>query len=337
MHVFLTRRVDNRERPSELTHLVHLINACLFVWILLQTVEGGLRSFVLKDFKLTMVVGGMGVRPRSPTSAVRSFAGISELVQLIVESRQQVIFVTGAAFASSSGLVPFRDETVSSPELKRLQERYDSREVYDKNPLVWWNEFWLPLYRVKDQDVNRPNVGHFAIAYMAEHFVNVSVVTLCIDSLHKKAGVSEEKMAHAFGRASDYHCLGQCDSVSSERIKLDLKQNGDLERLPHCPDCHCQVVPVPAFKPWGYTIAEGATVVVVGCSSESLSRLSKDVPNRRVYVIADGVDSEEEKASSIRVIKGPPCKLLAVIAATLERLGEVEGMWLNDRQGREWL
>lgn len=267
----------------------------------------------------------------------RDSSCVSELIDSLIEGRRAVFFVTGATLSTSSGLPPFKESSLASEELKTLEAKYAEQEAYDKDPLEWWNSFWLPLYHNSPARVDAPNLGHIALAYIAEHFARVHAVTQCIDPLHMEAGIPQAQLKHAYGDPTRYKCLGKCGSVSSE-IGLASAQlqresiDESLSSLPRCSQCGGDIVPAPAFTSPDWKFPDDADVILVGNPDEVLNRMCiskaskvRESNGLRVFLLGESFVKDGDISKTVRWIRGPPCELLAVLASTLERLGELEG------------
>ncbi len=92
-----------------------------------------------------------------------------------------------------------------------------TREEFRKDPLEWYNSFWLkyfPPYAYGE--FFEPNQGHEAISMLSNMpGANVKVITQNVDGLHsmtKTTWNNEKKMIEAHGRLGLYKCIPESDS-----------------------------------------------------------------------------------------------------------------------------
>jgi NAD-dependent deacetylase len=108
--------------------------------------------------------------------------------------------LTGAGVSAESGIATFRDKQTG------LWERFDAAELatpqaFARDPaLVWgWYE-WRRAMVLKAS----PNPAHRAIAAMARHVVDFTLVTQNVDDLHERAGSAQ--VVHLHGELSRPYC-----------------------------------------------------------------------------------------------------------------------------------
>src|SRR5580704_4948996 len=95
---------------------------------------------------------------------------------------QRVVVLTGAGVSAESGLPTFRDRQTG------LWEQFEAAELATPSAfardaaLVWgWYEWRRAALLAAE-----PNAGHRAIAAMAEHVPQLTVVTQNVDDLHER-------------------------------------------------------------------------------------------------------------------------------------------------------
>ncbi len=107
----------------------------------------------------------------------------------IIEALQQakhIMALTGAGTSAESGVPTFRDAQTG------LWAQYDPQELatpdaWARNPQLVWE--WYTWRRNLVAEA-RPNAGHYALAKMAQHANQFTLVTQNIDNLHQEAGSS---------------------------------------------------------------------------------------------------------------------------------------------------
>jgi NAD-dependent SIR2 family protein deacetylase len=197
-----------------------------------------------------------------------------------IKDGKQVVFITGAGLSVASGVRAFRTtndssryfsnhdawksrdnnqdtggkkkSTGSNGKNKGLVEEQPlgiwnstlwtqaKRETFRKDPLHWWNEFWLRCFPVEDyENKYYPNAGHKTIALLQQAFPdNVKVITQNVDGLQHAALDSEEldrettekltgNIIEAHGRLGLYKCIPADDSDT------DSSSDEDDDRLVH--------------------------------------------------------------------------------------------------------
>ena len=66
----------------------------------------------------------------------------------------------------------------------RFVYKWGTRQQFLKDPLIWYNTFWLQTHHKKEYLEAQPNKGHINIANICKTFSSVRVVTQNIDGLH---------------------------------------------------------------------------------------------------------------------------------------------------------
>jgi NAD-dependent SIR2 family protein deacetylase len=192
----------------------------------------------------------------------RGSSSLWDLARLIQEGKR-VVFVTGAGLSVASGVPVFRktnnsshlyskdmawkSTSILSPKgtYKKASESKNgrveeqplgiwnsvlwtqaTRKAYRKDPLEWYNDFWLRYFPVNDYDNKyNPNQGHLTLAALQQAFPEtIKIITQNVDGLHSFA-VDEkepsnretalqlkENIIEAHGRLGLYKCLPVEDS-----------------------------------------------------------------------------------------------------------------------------
>lgn len=154
-------------------------------------------------------------------ASARGIAGFTSLADRIVNRRENVVFITGAGLSAASGVRPFRTSgsakkpathrTAGLPPMAGLWDEViwttATRACFRKDPLRWYNEFWIPHFRQMTNGGKggalgpiSPNPGHFALGELLKEFANVRQITQNIDSLQSP----REHLIEAHGRIGLY-------------------------------------------------------------------------------------------------------------------------------------
>ncbi len=104
-----------------------------------------------------------------------------------LRSARHVVVFTGAGVSAESGIPTFRDA------LTGLWERFDPGELatadaFRRDPALVWG--WYEWRRMKVLQA-RPNPAHMAIAELASHVPQLTLITQNVDDLHERAGSRE--------------------------------------------------------------------------------------------------------------------------------------------------
>lgn len=97
---------------------------------------------------------------------------------------ERVTALTGAGVSQESGLRTFRDAQTGLWSQYKPTE-LASPEAFERDPKLVWD--WYAMRREKVREVE-PNPGHFALADMAHHIPDFSLLTQNVDGLHRMAG-----------------------------------------------------------------------------------------------------------------------------------------------------
>ena len=186
-------------------------------------------------------------RRRSPR-----LQGSQILAELIVQQKQ-ILFITGAGLSVASGVRPFRG---SSGLWTTVIWKTATRQAFRKDPLKWYNEFWLPHFGMDLSQV-KPNVGHDSIQTLQQLFPNtISLLTQNIDGLH------QGPVVECHGRLGLYKCIPNIDSGTDSdsdeeddrpvhlghrrKTRLLLQEQ---QKKNHCPYQHQQSLTLEQLEP----------------------------------------------------------------------------------------
>jgi NAD-dependent deacetylase len=153
---------------------------------------------------------------------------IAELIALARTSRAIVAF-TGAGISTESGIPDYRGpggvwERNAPPTLSDFQTNPAKRRAYWEDRR---NSYPAMLSR-------EPNVGHRALAALAEAGRLIAVITQNIDGLHQAAGLADEDVVELHGTTHRVRCLDCGTTWPAAEIQA-LLIGGISE--PHCPRC----------------------------------------------------------------------------------------------------
>ena len=154
----------------------------------------------------------------------------TELPAALAAATRVVVF-TGAGVSAESGIPTFRDA------LSGLWERFDpaalaTAEAFRRDPaLVWgWYE-WRRMQVAKAQ----PNPAHQAIAELARHVPQLTLLTQNVDDLHERAGSRE--VIHLHGSLHRPRCF-DCAREPAEPLPVpDEPEGGRRLEPPRCIHC----------------------------------------------------------------------------------------------------
>lgn len=153
-----------------------------------------------------------------------------EHLRRLIEDARRIVFFTGAGISTESGIPDFRSPgTGLWNQIKpiQFQDFIASEEVR--------HESWRRRFTgTRTMDGAKPNVGHRAIAELAEAGKVVAVVTQNVDNLHQDSGVPDDKVIELHGNASFARCLS-CE-LRYEMADLEA-QFAQHERIAPCTRC----------------------------------------------------------------------------------------------------
>lgn len=145
-----------------------------------------------------------------------------DLIQSLKDA-ERVTALTGAGVSQESGLRTFR-EVQTGLWSKYKPNDLASPEAFQRDPKLVWN--WYAMRRERVGDVN-PNPGHFALADMARHVPDFSLITQNVDGLHRKAG--SPRVIELHGNIQRVKC-----SSCSQQAKTWEDADG---KVPRCEVC----------------------------------------------------------------------------------------------------
>ena len=154
----------------------------------------------------------------------------ASLISVLRSARHVVVF-TGAGVSAESGIPTFRDA------LTGLWERFDpgelaTPEAFRRDPaLVWgWYE-WRRMRVLQSQ----PNPAHLAIADLARHVPQLTLITQNVDDLHERAG--SEDVIHLHGSLHRPRCFACAREPAEPLPAADEPEGGRRLEPPRCSHC----------------------------------------------------------------------------------------------------
>lgn len=155
----------------------------------------------------------------------------NELITTL-RNAKRIAILTGAGISAESGIPTFRDaQTGLWAQMKA--EDLATPEAFERDPVTVWE--WYAYRRELVADA-QPNAGHIALATMAKHAPQLTLVTQNVDSLHQKAGSPDVLELH--GNISRVKC-----SREHTVIPPDQWVQVEGERVPRCPNCNAFLRP----------------------------------------------------------------------------------------------
>lgn len=178
----------------------------------------------------------------------RGNSSLTELAKEIVTNRKRVVFITGAGISVASGVRPFRDKSNHCNEAIWTQRIWTTatREIFRKDPLEWYNEFWIPFMTLPVSV--KPNAAHQAMNWLLEQStttatssdadndadndnddpgrqgLRIKMITQNVDGLIPPNPIHS---IEAHGRVGLYKCIPDEDSDT------DSESDDDDDRLVH--------------------------------------------------------------------------------------------------------
>ncbi len=163
--------------------------------------------------------------------SARGNSSIMALAKEIVTNRKRVVLITGAGLSVASGIRPFRGKSNLKSEALWTQHIWTNatRETFRKDPLNWYNDFWLPCLSLPP--TVRPNAAHRAVHWLLDQSTSGGTEALRIRMITQNVdGLLPPNPTHtieAHGRLGLYKCIPDEDSDT------DSECDEDDDRLVH--------------------------------------------------------------------------------------------------------
>lgn len=147
----------------------------------------------------------------------------------VLKRARRVAVLTGAGVSKESGVPTYRDA------LTGLWSNYSfedlaSPEGFQRDPAMVWD--WYEARRAQLADV-QPNPGHFALAQLAAHFDQFTLITQNIDDLHERGGSKDVIHLHGSLMATRcfFNCRGEPTFVTPDQFVM---RDTSPPACPHC-------------------------------------------------------------------------------------------------------
>jgi NAD-dependent deacetylase len=239
-----------------------------------------------------------------------------ELVTVLRQA-QHVAVLTGAGTSAESGVPTFREAQTG------LWAQYDPEELatpqaFRRNPrLVWeWYEWRRGLVAQAE-----PNPGHWALAALARHVPQLTLITQNVDGLHQRAG--SENVIELHGNIMRTKCF------DDGRIVTQWPETDEIP--PRCPRCGGLLRPDVVWFGEGLPVGALATAVTAAQSCDiffsiGTSALVQPAASLPVHALRNGritVEINPQPTPITRqmkfVLTGPSGQILpALLAAAWE-------------------
>lgn len=163
---------------------------------------------------------------------------VYELARLLAVEQKRTVIITGAGLSVASGVRPFRG---AGGVWNSVIYEQSTRQAFRKNPLEWYNKFWLPQFvscydndeeseeEASSTQQHQPNAGHTALESICKLCPSAFLITQNIDGLHRSTTSSSDMspVIEAHGRLGLYKCIPDSDSDT------DSDSDEDDDRLVH--------------------------------------------------------------------------------------------------------
>lgn len=153
-----------------------------------------------------------------------------DLLATLRRTRHIVVF-TGAGVSAESGIPTFRDA------LTGLWQRFDAEQLatpgaFRRDPALVWG--WYEWRRMRVKTVE-PNPAHVAIAAMAHHVPQFTLITQNVDDLHERAGSND--VIHLHGSIHAPRCFDCTRPAATTSEIPDGPDGGRRIEPPRCEHC----------------------------------------------------------------------------------------------------
>jgi NAD-dependent deacetylase len=166
----------------------------------------------------------------------------------------RVLVITGAGVSAESGIPTFRGKDGYWRNLDPA--KLATPEAFARDPKLVWDWYHERRQRIRDA---QPNAAHQAIAKLARHTDEFLLVTQNVDDLHKRAGLTTDRMVQIHGDIFVTKC-SRCDFLDAGRggspgpptdravlqrgrLRSIAPTSEDIVDLPYCPECDALMRP----------------------------------------------------------------------------------------------
>ena len=148
---------------------------------------------------------------------------IAQLTDLLRQSQRAVVF-SGFGITTESGPPKFR-KPLKITEFSDFIGSEDIRREFWRNQFSGGGLDWSHL---------EPNKGHMAVAELVKLGKVSSVITQCVDNLHRRSGVSDDRLIEYHGNSTYAACVDCWKRYELTEVRAIFEPN---ETLPVCSDC----------------------------------------------------------------------------------------------------
>ncbi len=233
-----------------------------------------------------------------------------------VEKSRNILVFTGAGISTSSGIPDYRGTT--GIWTKREPVFYQNFVSSEKSRIDYWE------YKLETHEFFRnakPNAAHKSLVELEKTGKMLALVTQNIDSLHRKAGTTADKLIELHGN----NAVAKCMECSKEVLMEEALEYFKMNRMP--PKCECGGYLKPAVVMFGESlnpedlkrafglaqkvdlvISIGSTLVVEPAASIPLMARQ----NGAVYLIINQGDTAHDNIADIK-LEANACEVLPLI------------------------
>ena len=205
-------------------------------------------------------------RKKIADSRPRPAGELLDEIASLIAGGSNVLFVTGAGISVSAGIPAFR--TGVDAVWTQTVVEMGTRKALRKDPVHWYETFWLPTFECGRLRNARRTRAHDALGAIATLAPEVKVVTQNVDGLHV-GSVPDMQLVEAHGRSGLFRCA-MFGSATGGRSRCSLKtattewyETAELEaedravvdaatrdravavaRCPRCPRCGAALAPL---------------------------------------------------------------------------------------------
>ena len=138
--------------------------------------------------------------------------------------------ITGAGVSAESGIPTFRGKDGYWRNLDPA--KLATLEAFARDPELVWEWYRERRQRIRNA---QPNAAHAAIAKLAQHADEFLLVTQNVDDLHKRAGLTTDRMVQIHGDIFVTRC-SRCDCSFTECTE-------QRQEIPKCTKCDALMRP----------------------------------------------------------------------------------------------
>jgi len=154
-----------------------------------------------------------------------------ELATEALDASKRIVVLTGAGVSAESGIPTFRDP------LTGLWQHFNPTELacaqaFRANPAMVWG--WYEWRRMKVMQT-QPNQAHLALARLAAHKPEMTLITQNVDDLHERAGSTD--VIHLHGSLQQPRCFACAREPGATLAVPNEPEAGRALEPPRCQHC----------------------------------------------------------------------------------------------------